>query len=86
MVTAGIPELGNENREDNIKLGTILGQKAEKTIVLQSIFYKDILNVLGKDAEYQIFKDLNKFWEYAHTLKKTEWLILMQPELTDAHY
>jgi UDP-N-acetylmuramyl pentapeptide synthase len=87
VVTAGIPELSKENRENQRKLGQLLLSSADHTYVLKSMFYEEICSGLWDDKKYTLAKDLNEFVELAPQKHiPTEYILLVLPELTDLYY
>jgi UDP-N-acetylmuramyl pentapeptide synthase len=87
VVTAGIPELSKENRENQRKLGQLLLSSADHTYVLKSMFYEEICSGLWDDKKYTLAKDLNEFVELAPQKHiPTEYVLLVLPELTDLYY
>ncbi|MFZ3301276.1 MAG: Mur ligase family protein [Microgenomates group bacterium] len=86
VITAGIPELGSENKDANINLGKMLENKAQKIILLQSILSKDVEK--GVTNKSLIIK-ANSMKEALEEIKKFDpkkYLVLMQPELNDLYY
>jgi len=87
VVTAGIPELGPHDRDKNEMLGKILASKADCVALLKSIFYKQIERGIFDPKKYILFKDLDQFLKKSKERFPTEeWLLLLQPELTDLYY
>lgn len=83
VITAGIPELGEENKDANMNLGKYLSKKADKIFLLKSIFYKDVLQESNK---FLLAKNLNETWKILEGFDPKEYLILMLPELNDLYY
>jgi len=83
VITAGIPELGEENKDANIKLGSLLAQKADKIILLKSILYKQLLT---NSKKIILVKNLNTAWKIVDRYDSKKYLILLQPELNDLYY
>lgn len=83
VITAGIPELGEENKDANKKLGKVLAEKANKIVLLKSILYKDVLN---SSEKFVLAKDLNEAWKFLEEFDPKKYLILLQPELNDLYY
>jgi UDP-N-acetylmuramoyl-tripeptide--D-alanyl-D-alanine ligase len=86
VITAGIPELGKENEDSNIKLGMELN-KADKVYLLESIFYKDIVAGSGMKTKFVLIKDFKSAKEKIKIdLNHQDWFVLILPELTDLYY
>lgn len=83
VITAGIPELGEENKDGNINLGKYLDKKADKVIVLQSILHKDIYR---KSDKFILAEDLEEAWKILKDFDPKKYIILMLPELNDLYY
>lgn len=83
VITAGIPELGEENREGNKDLGTFLSHNVEKIILLKSVFYEEVLNDSDK---FILTDDLQKAWKILETYDPEKYLVLLLPELNDLYY
>lgn len=87
VITAGIPELGEENKDANINLGKYLANKADKIILLKSVFYTDILSsFLRRQESIQVANDLNEAWKILGDYDPEKYIILMLPELNDLYY
>jgi UDP-N-acetylmuramoyl-tripeptide--D-alanyl-D-alanine ligase len=87
VVTAGIPELGPKDQDKNEALGKILAEKADHVALLKSIFFQEIAKGISDEKKYTAFKNLQEFLEESKELfPPEEWLILLQPELTDLYY
>lgn len=85
VITAGIPELGKENKDANYKYGKELQQKADYTVLLKSIISGEISKEL--ENNYVFVNDLSEAWQYIHdNFSPDEIVILIQPELTDVYY
>lgn len=83
VITAGIPELGEENKDGNKNLGKYLSEKADKVIVLKSILHKDVY----KESEKFVLADnLNEAWKILEDFDPKKHIILMLPELNDLYY
>lgn len=88
-ITAGIPELGEENKDANINLGKVLSKKADKIILLKSVFYTEVLEGLdsrlrGNDVAFA--DDLTEAWKILEDYDPKKNIILMFPELNDLYY
>lgn len=83
VITAGIPELGEENKDSNKKLGAMLTQKADKVILLKSILHKDVLK---KSDKFILADNLSQAWMILQKYNPNKYLILLQPELNDLYY
>jgi len=87
VITAGIPELAKENKDKNIKLGEILAQKADHTIVLHSILANDVLRGFSYSGSFTKVRNLESFLkDMKDEFPPNEWFLLMQPELNDLYY
>jgi UDP-N-acetylmuramoyl-tripeptide--D-alanyl-D-alanine ligase len=92
-LTAGIPELGPGEKDGNEKLGALIAARADHAAILKSMFATEIANGIrsatpsGGDKKYTIFKDLDSFLMKAPMrFSPEQWVILVQPELTDLYY
>ena len=83
VITAGIPELGEENKDGNKKLGKYLSDKVDKIILLKSILYKE---VLSDSEKFILANDLNEAWEILGGFDPQKYLVLLEPELNDLYY
>ena len=87
VITAGIPELGPSEQDKNKKLGEFLCKNADKTLLLESIFYKEVASGFSDPAKVETFSN---FRTAIASLKQNynadEWFVLQQPELTDLYY
>lgn len=83
VITAGIPELGEENNDGNKNLGKYLEDKVYKVILLKSILYKQVLN---KSDKFILANDLTQAWKILENYDPKKYLILLQPELNDLYY
>ncbi len=87
VVTTGIPELGPADQDKNEMLGKVLGEKADHVAVLKSMFYKEVAKGISEPAHYTLFADLQEFLRSAkEQFPPKDWLLLLQPELTDLYY
>lgn len=82
VVTAGIPEVGHADRFANTEYGSYLEAEVDNVIVLKSIFYKE-LKRNGFDTALNV-PDAWKIIKKKYPSK--DYVILMQPELTDLYY
>ncbi len=86
VITAGIPELSDENQDKNFELGKILKESADFTVVLRSDLSNDIINGL-KGSKFIVMKSFKDFLTKEITnFERDEWFILQQPELNDLYY
>ena len=85
VVTAGIPELSRENRSKNEEYGKVLAERAEAVVLLRSMLAGDVLKGLGGKGRV-----VGSFAEMAKKLQDwypiSEYVLLLQPELTDLYY
>ncbi len=87
VITAGIPESGPENRDDNMRLGSAIAAGADRAVILKSMFADDIAKGIGDRGKYSTEKSLDSFIMNARAaFPPGEWVILLQPELTDLYY
>ena len=87
VITAGIPELGPENQDKNEILGKILTTEADHIALLKSMFYKEIAEGITDQNKYTLFKDFGEFLSKSNNLfPAADWLLLLEPELTDLYY
>ncbi len=87
VVTAGIPELGKQFKDNNSKYGCFLDKNACFTIVLNSIFAKDIEKGFSNKDNYSIINNLSSAAMFIRrSFKREEWFVLFQPELNDLYY
>ncbi len=82
VITAGIPELGIENKDSNIKYGEYLNTHIDLVILLKSIYASEI-----KSENSIVALNMTEAW---HILKQKfspkSYILLVQPELTDLYY
>jgi len=84
VITAGIPELGNENKDANFKYAIFLKKSGVEVVILKSILCKDYINNL---KYYKLAKDLKEAWGFiTNNYKPNKYAILLQPELGDQYY
>jgi len=83
VITAGIPELGEENINANKNLGEYLVKKSNRIILLKSVLYTEVLN---NSEKFTLADDLTHAWELLRDYNPKKFLILMQPELNDLYY
>jgi len=86
VITAGIPELGEENKDGNFNLGNLLNKYASKIILLKSILHLEV--EAGIKNKNLIIK-VNSMKDGLEEIKKfnpKKYLVLMQPELNDLYY
>ena len=98
VITAGIPDLGKENADANVRYGEFLAENADEIVVLNSILAKDIeKGIWGKEvkskgkegskSEIRNPKGMWPAWDYIQeNFDPEEYLVLMQPELNDLYY
>lgn len=89
LITAGIPERGAESYEVNKKYGQIMKEYPKYIILLQSIYapaitegikgHSSIYSVATMSEALQVMKNLT-------SENPEQYLVLMQPELTDLSY
>ncbi len=82
VVTAGIPEVGPEDRFANKEYGSYLENEVDSVIVLKSIFCKDI-----KREGFDTTSNVPNAWKLINEkYPASKYVLLMQPELTDLYY
>lgn len=87
VITAGIPELGPRNLENNKKLGTILAAKSDHIIILGSKFAAEIAAGVSDKNKFTQVSDLTEFiTQTKNKFSPDEWFLLMEPELGDLYY
>lgn len=87
VVTAGIPELSDENKNKNKELGTLLATQADFTIILGSMFAREIASGFDSTEKYRSVPTLKHFLSVeTQNFEKGEWVLLLQPELNDLYY
>lgn len=86
VITAGIPELGDENKDGNLHLGQILNKRAQKIILLQSILAKDVEKGIKDKSLILKANSMKDGLEEVKKFDPKRYLILMQPELNDLYY
>ncbi len=86
VITAGIPELGIENKDANLHLGQLLDKKSHNIILLQSILSMDVEKgitnkslIIKSNSMKEALEEIKRFDPKKH-------LVLMQPELNDLYY
>lgn len=86
VVTAGIPELGPSEKDGNKKLGAMIAASADHVVVLKSMFADEIVGGAGAKKSTSL-KDLSAFLAGVQAqFPPDQWVILVQPELTDLYY
>jgi UDP-N-acetylmuramyl pentapeptide synthase len=83
VITAGIPELGKENIDANRKLGELLAEKSDRTILLKSILYKEVYNDSDK---FVLAQDLAEAFSLLTDFDQNNVVVLLLPELNDLYY
>jgi UDP-N-acetylmuramyl pentapeptide synthase len=83
VITAGIPELGRENADNNKKLGQLLAQKANKIILIKSILYTQVQN---NSEKIILAENLSEAWKLIKKFDPKKYIVLLQPELNDLYY
>jgi UDP-N-acetylmuramoyl-tripeptide--D-alanyl-D-alanine ligase len=87
VITGGIPELGQEDKDKNIRLGEYLNKKADSIIILNTIFAKEINEGIGTPQKSVTVENLTAaVSEMNKDYDINEWFLLLQPELTDLYY
>jgi UDP-N-acetylmuramoyl-tripeptide--D-alanyl-D-alanine ligase len=89
VITAGIPELGNENASANKDYGIMLAKSCVKEVVLLKTnvalpIYKELWDAKKKT---KTVSSMIEAWKYISTnYKPSNVFVLMQPELNDLYY
>jgi UDP-N-acetylmuramyl pentapeptide synthase len=91
VVTAGIPELSAQDYDKNFQYGVGIAQVADHAIILNSDFQAQISSGIAKNQNKSISTNIcSTFQGVIQTLTQKfdpeQWLILLQPELTDLYY
>lgn len=86
VITAGIPELGEENKDGNKNLGKLLDKDADATILLKSILYEDVEKGINDKEKIFYASNMNVALEKLKTFDNKKYLVLMLPELNDLYY
>ncbi len=87
VITAGIPELAQENKSKNRELGKLLQESADYTIILNSDFSHEIASGFTSKEKYIVVPTLKAFLsKESQNFKNTDWYLLFQPELNDLYY
>jgi UDP-N-acetylmuramyl pentapeptide synthase len=87
VVTGGIPELSEENKENNKNFGSEIIKNTDKVVVFNTIFCREVLRGIKNKNEVFVAKDFDSFKQYLlGNFDKNKVLILLFPELTDIYY
>lgn len=86
VITAGIPELGEENKDGNLHLGCVLEERAEIIILLKSILYKEVEKGIKNKNKIHIAGDLTEAFGFLKNLDTHSYLVHLLPELNDLYY
>lgn len=86
VITAGIPELGTENKNGNLHLGNELNKYANKVFLLQSILANDVKKGISKKEKIIELNNMHEVWLKLKEFDPKRYLVLMQPELNDLYY
>lgn len=86
VITAGIPELSKDNQDKNQRLGTYLSLNADHTIILGSIFAHEILSGFNTKNVTVTPTLIHAITEVLPEYDKSDWFLLLQPELNDLYY
>lgn len=86
VITAGIPELGNENKDGNSNLGNILNKYADKIILLKSILHQEVEAGIKDKSLIIHAESMKDALEKLNDYDSKKYIILMQPELNDLYY
>ncbi len=86
VITAGIPELGIENKDANIHLGQLLNKRAQKIVLLQSILSNDVEKGITNKSIVIKSSSMKEALDEIKKFDPKKYLVLMQPELNDLYY
>lgn len=86
VITAGIPELGAENKDGNINLGKVLRDKADIIVLLKSILYLEVEKGISDKSKIIYADSMKTAFEKISEFNSKEYLVLMLPELNDLYY
>lgn len=86
IITAGIPELGEENKDGNINLGHLLDKKASVIILLKSILHTEVEKGIENKNKIIYAESMNGAVNKLKRFDPKKYLVLMQPELNDLYY
>jgi UDP-N-acetylmuramoyl-tripeptide--D-alanyl-D-alanine ligase len=87
VVTAGIPELGPEDKAGNRNLGRLLDEKSDQIFILSSIFRDEIYSGIKDKTKVKVYKTYNEaIQNLKNNYETKDWFVLIQPELTDLYY
>lgn len=87
VITAGIPELGEENSDGNVLLGKALDKSCDKVFLLNSVVAKEVEQGFDRSDKVVMVQDLDMAWKSIVTdLDPKEYVILFFPELDDLYY
>ncbi len=85
VVTAGIPELGRENKDANFEYGKILAESKAQVVLCKTVLHNEVLE--GISQEVLLAEGMTDAWEIIKkNFSPKEYLVLMQPELGDNYY
>lgn len=86
VITAGIPELGIENKNGNIHLGQTLSKFADRVFLLQSILANEVEFGINDKSIVTMVHSMKDVWDKLTKLNSKKYLVLIQPELNDLYY
>ncbi len=86
VITAGIPELGIENKDGNMHLGQTLSKFADKVFLLESILADGVDSGISNKSIVIKVHSMDEVWDKMTMFSPKKYLILMQPELNDLYY
>lgn len=87
VITGGIPELDTAHADSNTKLGMMLTEQADAVVLLDTRFAEDIAAGLSMEKVNARLNSMQAAWKHiSSNFQAEEWVVLMQPELTDLYY
>ncbi len=87
VITGGIPELGKKSPEKNKKYGKFLNITVKNIILLKTEFASDIKRGINTSKKLIEVHSMKEAFKVIHkNYNPNDYLILMQPELTDLNY
>jgi UDP-N-acetylmuramoyl-tripeptide--D-alanyl-D-alanine ligase len=89
LITAGIPERGTESYEVNKKYGQIIKDYPKHIIILQSIYAPAITEGIAGHSSIYYARTMSEALQAMKNITSKnpeQYLVLMQPELTDLSY
>lgn len=85
-IIAGIPELGDENKEANRNIGKMLNNYSDIVFTLQSILIKDVEKGIKDKTKVIKLTSMLEALNYLDNYNPKNYIVLMFPELSDLYY